>query len=86
MNFEFLNNNFHQGYYDFCYLLILNGVFAVGISRRVSSMFWTAPETQLGDANKIVSCNDVIFVVGTKGVQRIHGTAVRGTLYIYSEL
>ena len=39
-------------------------------------MFWTAPETQLGDAIKIVSCNDVIFVVGTKGLQRIHGTAV----------
>ena len=39
-------------------------------------MFWTAPETQLGDPIKIVSCNDVIFLVGSKGVQRIHGTAV----------
>ena len=45
-------------------------------------MFWTAPETQLGDAIRIVSCNDVIFVVGTKGLQRIHGTAVSFVLKI----
>ncbi|KAL5258526.1 hypothetical protein ACHWQZ_G009121 [Mnemiopsis leidyi] len=50
-----------------------------GLSRRVSSMFWTAPETQLGDPIKIVSCNDVIFLVGSKGVQRIHGTAITWT-------
>ena len=45
-------------------------------------MFWTAPETQLGDPIKIVSCNDVIFLVGSKGVQRIHGTAVSIQLLI----
>lgn len=61
-------------------LALLNPGSALGgLSRRVSSMFWTAPETQLGDAIKIVSCNDVIFVVGTKGLQRIHGTAVTWT-------
>ena len=53
-----------------------------GLSRRVSSMFWTAPETQLGDPIKIVSCSDVIFVVGSKGIQRIHGTAVSLCLMI----
>ena len=42
-------------------------------------MFWAAPESQLGEPLRIVPCGDAVFVVGTKGIQRIHGNCVTWT-------